>query len=66
MSIPKNIMLFREKRASELRMVAKSLEKTIGGSINTSPILQAAKQLEDINFISNTQRWNQRPKFLGL
>ncbi len=35
MSIPKNIMLFREKRASELRMVAKSLEANGVVEINT-------------------------------
>ncbi len=65
MSIPKNIMLFREKRASELRMVAKSLEKTIGGGINTSPILQAAKQLEDINFIPTLKDGTRDPNFWG-
>ena len=44
-------MLFREKRAAELKMMAKALEKAIGGSLNTSPILQAARQLEDESYI---------------
>lgn len=44
-------MLFREKRASELRLIAQLLDKHIGGSLVTAPIIQAAKQLEDSTFI---------------
>lgn len=65
MSIPKNIMLFREKRGSELRMIAKVLTKTIGGGLNTSPILQAAKQLEDVNFIPTLKNGTRDQNYWG-
>ena len=65
MIIPKNIMQFRERRASDLKLVAQTLDKVIGGSLNTGPILQAAKQLEDENYIPPLKNGDRDPNYWG-
>jgi hypothetical protein len=51
MSIPQSIMTFREKRASELELVARALDKNASGKINSYPIREAVKQLKNPHYI---------------
>ena len=65
MSIPKEIMLFRGTRANELRLIADSLKKNIGGNLDTAPIIQAAKQLEDDTYIPPFKNGNRDENYWG-
>ncbi|MCW3071980.1 MAG: hypothetical protein JWO44_1870 [Bacteroidetes bacterium] len=51
MSVSSQAMHFREKRASELEIIARLLSKTIGGEMNTAPIYKAVSQLRDSSYI---------------
>lgn len=41
-----NIIQFKQSRAADLKAVAASIEKALGGGVNTSPILVAASRIE--------------------
>lgn len=65
MSVSKSIMHFREKRANELELIAKSIEKEIGGDVNTYPIFQAVNQLKNANYIPTLKDGTRNPECWG-
>lgn len=65
MSVSSSAMHFREKRASELDLIAKLLDKYFSGLIATYPIYKAINQLREISYIPALKDGSTNPNCWG-
>ncbi|MGN6602470.1 MAG: hypothetical protein ACTHK8_08450 [Ginsengibacter sp.] len=65
MIVSKEIIGFRQQRATELLLIEKVIKRVLGNGIKTDPILRAVNQLKDEQFVPSLKDGTQKPEFWG-